>query len=173
MTRAVLAFAFPCAVRRPSKGDLAGITLVGLSLEIARGQQLIGGLVLLVLSATFEHRVPVRFDTAGIAALLYLALVASAGAHTVAVWLAGATSATFAASWTYVSPFVALLAGALWLHEPVGPSAWIGGVLVVCGCVALTPISFERCGAARPLFPRSREDPQSSLAGDDDHSTPS
>jgi hypothetical protein len=102
----VLAFAFPCAVRRPSKGDLAGITLVGLSLEIARGQQLIGGLVLLVLSATFEHRVPVRFDTAGIAALLYLALVASAGAHTVALWLAGATSATFAASWTYVSPFV-------------------------------------------------------------------
>jgi drug/metabolite transporter (DMT)-like permease len=106
-------------------------------LEVAGGQQLIGGFVLLVLSAAFEHRAPARLDPTGLAALLYLAVVASAGAHTIAIWLAGATSATFAASWTYVSPFIALLAGALWLHEPVGPSAWIGGALVVCGCVAL------------------------------------
>jgi drug/metabolite transporter (DMT)-like permease len=106
-------------------------------LEVAGGQQLIGGLVLLVLSAAFEHRAPAQLDPTGLAALLYLALVASAGAHTIAIWLAGATSATFASSWTYVSPFIALLAGALWLHESIGPSAWIGGALVVCGCVAL------------------------------------
>jgi drug/metabolite transporter (DMT)-like permease len=106
-------------------------------LEVAGGQQLVGGLVLLLLSAAFEHRVPARVDATGLVALAYLAIVASAGAHTVAIWLAGATSATFASSWTYLSPFIALLAGALWLHEPVGPAAWIGGALVICGCVAL------------------------------------
>jgi len=106
-------------------------------LQIAGGQQLFGGLVLLALSLAFEHRVPARLDANGVIALAYLAIVATAGAHTLLVWLSGATSPTFAASWTYVSPFIALLAAALWLHEPVGGAAWLGGALVVCGCVAL------------------------------------
>lgn len=107
------------------------------TLQVAGGQQAIGGFTLLALSLAFEHRGPVRIDTTGIAALVYLTLVASAGAHSISIWLAGTTSATFASSWTYVSPFIALIAGALWLHEPIGVSVWIGGVLVVCGCVAL------------------------------------
>lgn len=104
---------------------------------LAGGQQLLGGLALLVASAVLEHRGPERLDAPGLLALAYLAVVASAGAHTVMVWLSGVAGPTFTSSWTYVAPFVALLAGALMLHEPVGPSAWAGGVLVVLGAVAL------------------------------------
>ena len=121
----------------------AGLTMTrGLAgrlpvLALAGGQQLFGGLVLLALSAAFEHRGPARLDATGLLALAYLTVVASAGAHTVTIWRAGTAGATFAASWTYVAPFVALLVGALALHEPVGPSAWVGGALVVLGAVGL------------------------------------
>ncbi len=106
-------------------------------LQLAGAQQLVGGLVLLALSLVFEHRGPTHAGVAGIAALAYLVVVASAGAHTVSIWLASRTNATFATSWTYVSPFLALAVGALFLREPIGASAWLGGVLVVAAAVAL------------------------------------
>jgi len=106
-------------------------------LELAGVQQLLGGLILLVLSLGFEHRGPTHAAALGIGALIYLVVVASAGAHTVSIWLASRTDATLATSWTYVSPFVALIFGAVWLHEPVGAFAWIGGVCVVAGALML------------------------------------
>ncbi len=106
-------------------------------LQLAGAQQLVGGLVLLALSLVFEHRGPTHAGVAGIVALVYLVIVASAGAHTVSIWLASRTNATFATSWTYVSPFVALAFGALFLREPIGASALLGGVFVVAAAVAL------------------------------------
>lgn len=106
-------------------------------LLVAGGQMLAGGLILLGLSAGFERSSALHVDASGLLALVYLTVVATAVAHTLSIWLAAATSATFAASWTYVSPFIALLVGAVWLHEPLGLTAWAGGVCVVAGCIAL------------------------------------
>ena len=83
-------------------------------LVIAGAQQTIGGLVLLTLSAAFEHALPARpFAGAGWLALAYLTVIASAGGHTLSIWLAGETSATFATSWSYIAPFIALAVGAV------------------------------------------------------------
>ena len=107
-------------------------------LMISGAQLLLGGLVLLALSATFEHALPAHGgDLAGWVALAYLAIVATAGAHTLLIWLAGATTPTFATSWTYVSPFIALLVGAVFLGEPIRAAAWIGGACVVAGAAML------------------------------------
>lgn len=106
-------------------------------LQLAGSQQLFGGCVLFLLSLVFEHRGPAHIDATGLLALGYLIVVASAGAHSISIWLASETNATFAASWTYVSPFIALLFGAGFLHEPIGIYAWIGGGLVVLGAFAL------------------------------------
>lgn len=107
------------------------------TLQLAGAQQLIGGAILLALSAAFERRGVAHLTTGGVASLVYLIVVASAGAHTVTLWLAARTDATFAASWTYVAPFIALGFGALLLGEPLGPWAWIGGACVVAGAFAL------------------------------------
>lgn len=107
------------------------------ALQLAGTQQAVGGAVLLALSLAFEHHGPAHIDAAGLGALFYLIIVGSAVAHTVAIWLAGATSATFASSWTYISPFIALLFGAAYLHEIPGTAAWIGGAFVVAGAVIL------------------------------------
>lgn len=114
-------------------------------LQLAGAQQLLGGSALLGLSLMFEHRGPAHIDATGVLALLYLVVVASAGAHTVSIWLASETNATFASSWTYVSPFIALIFGATFLHESLGVTAWIGGAFVVAGAVALN----RDIGAAR------------------------
>lgn len=106
-------------------------------LQLAGAQQLVGGCALLALSAAFEHRLPARVDATGFAALAYLIVIASAGAHTISIWLASETDATFASSWTYVSPFIALVFGAIVLHEPLGVTAWLGGIFVVVGAIAL------------------------------------
>ncbi len=106
-------------------------------LQLAGAQQLFGGAVLLVVSLAVEHRGIAHASTAGILALLYLVVVASAGAHTVSIWLAARTNPTFASSWTYVSPFIALGFGAILLREPLGPGAWAGGILVVAGALLL------------------------------------
>ena len=119
---------------------------------IAGAQQLIGGVVLLALSAAFEHALPSRLgDSAGWFALLYLAIVASAGAHTLAIWLAGATSPTFATSWTYISPFIALVVGSAFLHEPIQAAAWLGGVCVIAGAALLN--TDLRASLVRPPAP--------------------
>lgn len=107
------------------------------ALQLAGVQQSLGGAALLILSIAFEHRLPARVDGVGIAAIVYLIVIGSAVGHTVAIWLAGATSATFASSWTYLSPFIALLFGAVSLHELPGAGAWLGGLLVIAGAIVL------------------------------------
>ncbi len=107
-------------------------------LFIAGTQQLVGGVVLLGLSVVFEHALPAHpGDPLGWVALAYLVVVASAGAHTLAIWLASATSATFASSWTYVSPFIALVFGSALLHESIPVIAWTGGACVIAGAALL------------------------------------
>jgi drug/metabolite transporter (DMT)-like permease len=105
-------------------------------LQFAGTQQLIGGCVLLVLSAAVEHR-GIAASRLGVASFVYLVLVGTAAAHTVAIWLAAKTNATFASSWTYISPFIALAFGAILLDETFAVSAWIGGVCVIGGAVAI------------------------------------
>ena len=106
-------------------------------LQLAGAQQFIGGVVLLALSFGFERRGPTHESLAGYLAFGYLAIVASAGAHTLLGWLASRTTATFATSWSYVSPFIALLFGALFLHEAIGLVAWCGGACVVAAAFLL------------------------------------
>ena len=117
-------------------------------LQFAGMQQLIGGGVLLVLSAVVERRGVTAPSMGGALSFLYLVVVGTAGAHTVAIWLAARTNATFASSWTYISPLIALGLGAVLLHEAIGASAWVGGMFVITGAVA---INYRR--AARTIVP--------------------
>ncbi len=63
-------------------------------------QQLVGGAVVLALSFAFERRGPSHESVVGWLVLGYLAIVASAGAHTLVSWLASRATVTFATSWS-------------------------------------------------------------------------
>lgn len=124
------AYAWGLAQARPLRTVMPALQLAGL-------QQALGGAMLLLLSLVFEHRGPERVDEAGVLALVYLIVIGSAVAHTLAIWLSATTSATFASSWSYVSPFIALLVGSTYLRELPEPAAILGGVLVVVGAAVL------------------------------------
>ncbi len=124
------AYSWGLSQAKPLRATLPALQLAGL-------QQLIGGTILLLLSLVFEHHGPERIDGSGVLALAYLIVAGSAIAHTLAIWLSGVASATFASSWSYLSPFIALLAGAAYLHELPGPAAFLGGLFVVVGAALL------------------------------------
>jgi drug/metabolite transporter (DMT)-like permease len=70
------------------------------------------------------------------------------------VWIVARTNPTFASTWTYISPFIALFVGAALLHEPLTPLSLAGGVVVVAGCVMLNRELLRRITARQPQAER-------------------
>jgi drug/metabolite transporter (DMT)-like permease len=73
-----------------------------------------------------------------IGCLLYLSLAASVGATWLNYWLLERMSATALMSMALVEPFIAVLLGAMFLHERLTLNAAAGGVLVLCSIFMIT-----------------------------------
>ncbi len=89
---------------------------------------LVGGLALLV-----ERGETIAWSRENVLALLYLAIIGSAVTFTIYFWLLQRLPATRLSLMTYAIPIVAVVIGALWLDEPLGPRLASGTVLVLCG----------------------------------------
>jgi drug/metabolite transporter (DMT)-like permease len=90
---------------------------------------------------------------AGVAAASWVAMTAlglfnTALAYWVYFTLVVRRGATFATLNNYVVPFVGLILGAVFLGEPIPPTAWMGLALVISG-IALTGGSFRMFGLRR------------------------
>ena len=97
-------------------------------------QMLVGGLPLLALGITFEHRLP----HPTLAAWGWFAfLVIPATAVNFALWfrLLERYSATAMSSWLFLIPIFGVLSGAVLLDEPIGWRVLVGGLLVVLGLI--------------------------------------
>ncbi len=105
---------------------------------VAGAQMLLGGAVLLVLSAaTGElHPWPVISPRAGLA-LLYLIIAGSLIGFTAYLWLLTRMPATRVASHAYVNPLVAVALGYFVAGEVVTPRMLLAAVLVVMGVFLL------------------------------------
>lgn len=97
-------------------------------------QMMYGGAGLLVLSMVAEQP---RFDVLGTvpawSSLLYLIIVGSMVGHSLYYWLLSVTNAVFPSTWLYVSPIIALIAGALWYDEHLSFYSLVGALLVLSG----------------------------------------
>ncbi len=105
---------------------------------VAGAQMLLGGAVLLALSAaTGElHSWPVVSMRAGVA-LLYLIVAGSLIGFTAYLWLLTQMSVTRVASHAYVNPLVAVALGYFVAGEPLTPRMLVAAALVVMGVFLL------------------------------------
>jgi len=99
----------------------------------AAWQMLFGGLMLLAASLLFEtgRYAEIVPSPAAVGALLYLAIPGSVIARSLLFWLVDRTGPLFPSTWTYISPILATLAGALVLAEPIGWQTLVGLFLVL------------------------------------------
>lgn len=70
--------------------------------------------------------------------IVVLAVICSAGAFVALAMLVRDVGAVRATTVTYVNPAIALLAGAIVLHEPVTPWSVVGLALILVGCLLAT-----------------------------------
>jgi drug/metabolite transporter (DMT)-like permease len=104
-------------------------------------QMAFGGLLLLILStaAGEMHRLPAEsqwLTVRIVASMAYLIIAASIVAFTAYVWLIAHEPATRVASYAYVNPVLALMAGAVLAGERLSAMQAAGVVLVVAGVFA-------------------------------------
>jgi drug/metabolite transporter (DMT)-like permease len=127
-------------VRRRLQG-IAGI-------EIATGQLVSASIVLLpfaILSG--PPGVP---SVAGVGSLVAVAVISTALAWPLYFRVLKRTSATAASTVTFIVPAYAILWGALFLGEPVGPDLVVGFALIIVSLALVLGLPLPRLGRRRP-----------------------
>ena len=117
---------------------------------VATGAQMLaGGAVLVVMAALggeFGRFDPTAVSRDSVAALVYLTVVGSLLAFTAYGWLLRVAPLPFIATYAYVNPVVAVILGAVVLHEPIDPRTLVAGAVIV-GAVALIVTARGRMAA--------------------------
>lgn len=104
----------------------------------AGGQMMIGGLMLLVASASVGELHPFpHLSPRAIFSLLYLIVAGSLVAFTAYMWLLGRMPATKVASYAYVNPVIALAIGWALGGEPLTARTIFGTGLVLASVMLL------------------------------------
>jgi drug/metabolite transporter (DMT)-like permease len=118
---------------------------------------LVGGVVLTVGGAAVEG---LHIDWSGgfVAAFVYASVVGTALSWSLWFGLVGTGDAGRAASYIFFVPVVALLTGAVVLHESLGPSLLAGAALVIVGVYLVN---------RRPPVPSDRDEAAADRGGDD------
>lgn len=99
---------------------------------LTAGQMLCGLVPLMLLGLVKEgNPFAFRWTTTAIVSLLYLALAGSVAAFYLNYWLLKRMDATKVMAMSLVEPFLAVLLGAILLHETVTMQALLGGVLIL------------------------------------------
>ena len=113
--------------------------------EVITCGQMIAAVGPMLAFATIREGSPLahNWTLSAIGCVLYLALLGSVLATWLNYWLLERMSATAVLSMGLVEPFIAILLGAVFLHERISLNAASGGVLVLCSIFMIT-ISFQR-----------------------------
>ena len=108
---------------------------------VATGIQMIcGGLVLTLMGLLSGEFASLRLDeisTRSIVAIVYLTLVGSLVAFTAYGWLLRVAPLPLIATYAYVNPVVAVILGAVVLHEPIDPRTLAAGAVIVFAVVLI------------------------------------
>jgi drug/metabolite transporter (DMT)-like permease len=132
--------------------------------ELATLSNLIGGVVLLVLSLAFEpgarESLHGNWGAAAWAGWLYMLLPGSLGATIIYLVLMRDWGASRTGTYAFVSPVIAVLLGTLVLGEPLGVSDAAGMAMMLAAAVfALRPAEIRAPAVAAPALVLSRPPP--------------
>jgi drug/metabolite transporter (DMT)-like permease len=97
------------------------------------GQTLVGAVCLLAASWAFERGEPVRWTPSALACVGYLALFGTAIAFAGLFWLIPRVSVSLIGSIPVVDTLIAVLLGAIFLHEKLPTRIWAGGAAILMG----------------------------------------
>jgi len=125
------ALSWACGSLYARRASLPGSAVVVTAMEM-----LCGGAVLLLLGALTGElgRVhPENFSVRSMLAVVYLVVVGSIIGFSAYVYLLHHVSAALAGTYAFVNPAVAVLLGALVLHEPLSPAVLAGGTVIIAG----------------------------------------
>lgn len=107
------------------------------SVLLNRDSILLGGVLLLVMALVLERDRELSLTPAAVGSILYLSLAGTVLTFGVYLWLLRTVPAYRMSLTSYATPVIALLVGAAFGGEPLGPTTLGGTVLVLAG-VALT-----------------------------------
>lgn len=128
----------------------------GIKLPLLRSvalQMLCGGALLLLFGFTLGERVDVAaVTTESWLAWVYLVLFGSVVAFSAYSWLIATQPSALVSTYAFVNPVVAVLLGAWWLDEPLGPRTVLASALIVAA-VALVTYAKARKPVAPPSPP--------------------
>ncbi|MFC3885893.1 DMT family transporter [Bacillus songklensis] len=97
-------------------------------------QMFYGGFMLLIFSIFMERPNPAVLASWDVQwPILYLIFIGSIGGHGLYYWLISKTNPVFPSTWLYVSPLIAVIAGYLFLDEPINPVIGIGAFFILTG----------------------------------------
>jgi len=140
---AACCYAFGATLSRGASQKIGPSTAAAVSMTISSG---VLGALWLVNSGSLSAFAAI--PESALAAIAALGIFNTAFAYYLYFALVMRSGATFAALNNYAVPFVGLILGAVFLNEPIAPSAWGGLALVIAG-IALTgrtPTTRRRCG---------------------------
>jgi drug/metabolite transporter (DMT)-like permease len=120
-------------------------------------QMLCGGVAMGVLGLLIGERLTEVPPMRATLAVGYLAAFGSILAFSAYVWLLQNVRPALATSYAYVNPPIAVLLGAVLLHERVGLDA-VGAMAVILAGVVLITLAKARGGSAAPARPQTAEE---------------
>ncbi len=108
---------------------------------VATGIQMVcGGLVLTLMALVTGEFASLRLDAISarsLVAIVYLTLIGSLVAFTAYGWLLRVAPLPLIATYAYVNPVVAVILGAIVLHEPIDPRTLAAGAVIVFAVVLI------------------------------------
>jgi drug/metabolite transporter (DMT)-like permease len=102
-----------------------------------------GAIVVNTIGAALEHSNPLRYDAVTWATIIYLAVAGSVVAFALFFWLMKRIDVTVVSYQTFIIPILAILWGALFLHETISARVGLGTVCILAG-IALATIGQRR-----------------------------
>jgi drug/metabolite transporter (DMT)-like permease len=130
---------------------------------VGTGLQMVCGAAVLMVMAVANGE-PARFDASRVSsdsvlALAYLTVIGSLLAFTVYGWLLRVAPLPFIATYAYVNPVVAVILGAVVLHEVIDPPTLVAGAVIVA---AVALIVTARGRMRMPRSPSGAAEPRPS-----------
>lgn len=120
-------------------------------------QLLTGGALLLPVSVALGEPAVVLqgIPFEALSALTYLTLVGSVIAYSAYVWLLHHVPASKVSSHSYVNPLIAVLVGAVFAHETVGPGTLVAGALILLSVFFIVSEPASRAARSPETLQRS------------------
>jgi len=113
-------------------------------------QMTLGGLPLLLAAFLFEPTAALRFTTATIGSILYLAIFATVVAFLSYYWLLARLRAVTLALMAFITPIVALIIGLAFFHEHITLTSAVGAGLILGSVLLVITPKSPRSAAPTP-----------------------